>query len=567
MLRVLLSGRTGANRNVRFFSTVAAGGAMVIAAIVGLNRAQADDTQVLSGGFSYMCGLEKTDGTVRCWGTPNKGGSTTLSNLPYAPLAMNGIVSIAAGGRAACGLRNDGAVLCWGDNNYYMLSDPTIASSLNPVVIPNMGGAAVAIGAGSFSDHVCAITADFLGKCWGRNDSGQLGNGKFSNTHIPQTPAGLGAIRAIATGYSLTCAVTLDGAVKCWGFGGLVGDGTGNSRPAPTQVVGLTTGVLDVAAGFQHACALLATGRVKCWGNNSTGQLGNGTLVGGLSPVEVIGITNAVQISLGRDSSCARLTTGEVRCWGDGRFGGAADGVVRTSANYRQSTPVAVAGLSAPAVSIGASGTYVCATVVGGAVECWGEHPTGALSSAQQASATAHLGGFKLDTRSIMTEYRHITLDYYFITSRYQEKLLLKSLVPDFQPTGRSFSVNPTGLQAGSSAISRYFFGNVAKGRSRGGHFYTLVDSERSALNSLNPTNAATPRLPLNEGIDSFAFSPVVEGIGGSCASGQVPLYRAFRGGRFPDDPNHRFTTDLALYNSLVAAGWDGEGVKMCVLP
>ncbi len=435
---------------------------------------------------------------------------------------------------------------------------------MNPRVVPGLGGAAIAIGAGSFSDHVCAIITDFSAKCWGRNGSGQLGNGNFSNTHVPQTPAGLGAISAIATGLDITCAVTLAGAAKCWGFGGLVGDGTGSSRAAPTQVTGLTSGVLDVAAGFQHACALMATGSVKCWGNNSTGQLGNGTLTNGISPVDVVGITNAVQIALGRDSSCARLSTGEVRCWGDGRYAGAPDGIVRRS-NYRVSTPVTAVGLSGPAVSIGAAGTYACATIASGAVECWGEHPTGALTFEQQARATAHLAGLSIDTRLVMTEYRHGSLDYFFITSRFQEKMLLKSFAPDFQATGRSFSVNPTGLQSGSSGISRYFFGNVAKGGSRGSHFYTLVDSERAALNALNPSNAPTPRLPLSEGIDSYAFAPLVEGVGGSCASGQLPLYRAFRGARFPDDPNHRFTTDLALYDSLVTAGWDGEGVKMCV--
>jgi Regulator of chromosome condensation (RCC1) repeat len=521
---------------------------------------------MLSGGFSYMCALEKTEGTVRCWGTPNKGGSSTPSNLPHAPLALSGVVSLAAGGRAACALRNDGAVLCWGDNNYYMLGDATTTASLIPLAVAGVGGA-VDLTSGSFSDHICAISADFLGKCWGRNDSGQLGNGNFRNTHIPQTPAGLGAVSAMAAGYSVTCAVTLGGAAKCWGFGGLLGDGTGNSRPAPTQVVGLTTGVVDLAAGFQHACALLANGTVKCWGNNAAGQLGNGTLVGGLSPVDVLGISNAVQIALGRDSSCARLATGEVRCWGDGRYGGAPDGVVRSSSNYRQSTPVALAGLSGPAVTIGASGTYLCAAVVSGLVECWGEHPTGALSFAQEAKATAHLGGFSIDTRLVMAEYRHASLDYFFITSRAFEKLLFKAAVPAFQATGKSFNVFPTNLQAGSAAITRFYFDQVAKGNTRGSHFYTLVESERAALTGLNPGNAAAPRVPYSEGVDSFAFAPAVEGIGGSCAGGLTPLYRAFRGARFPDDPNHRFTTDLALYNTLVTAGWDGEGVKMCVSP
>jgi len=150
------------------------------------------------------------------------------------------------------------------------------------------------------------------------------------------------------------------------------------------------------------------------------------------------------------------------------------------------------------------------------------------------------------------------------MTSRYVEKLLFKALAPEFQPTGKSFFVFPTGLVTGTQPITRYYFDKVAKADSRGSHFYTLLDAERSALNALNPGNASAPKLPQNEGVDSFAFTPMIEGIGGSCAAGQAPLFRAFRGARFPDDPNHRFTTDIALYNSLVTAGWDGEGVKMC---
>ena len=100
----------------------------------------------------------------------------------------------------------------------------------------------------------------------------------------------------------------------------------------------------------------------------------------------------------------------------------------------------------------------------------------------------------------------------------------------------------------------------------RDGHFYTLVDAELIALMTLNPGNIAAPKLPFSEGTDSFAFPPLVEGVGGSCAASLVPVFRLFRGNaRFPDDPNHRFTTSTAIYNSFVAQGWDGEGVKFCV--
>ena len=167
------------------------------------------------------------------------------------------------------------------------------------------------------------------------------------------------------------------------------------------------------------------------------------------------------------------------------------------------------------------------------------------------------------NTPKTLTEYIYNPLNYYFLTSRDTEKAALDAL-PGWARTGQSFSTRSF-ADPGALGISRYYFDQIAMSQTRGSHFYTLVDSEKTALAALNPNNQASPRLPYYEGIDSYAFLPVIEGVDGSCASGQVPVYRAFRGQtRFPDDPNHRFTTSLTLYNQLVALGWDGEGVKLC---
>ncbi len=196
---------------------------------------------------------------------------------------------------------------------------------------------------------------------------------------------------------------------------------------------------------------------------------------------------------------------------------------------------------------------------------------TATLSISHNASATAEmvsLSGTGVASPpsniKMMVEYVYVPLNYFFITSRDDDKATLDAIT-GFQRTGLSFPVYAT--QTGSSkAISRFYFDKVAVNGSRGSHFYTLLDADKTALKALNPTNAQTPRLPYNEGIDSWAFLPVVAGVGGSCASGQMPVYRLFRGGvRFPDDPNHRFTSDVATYNAFVALGWDGEGVNFCV--
>lgn len=174
------------------------------------------------------------------------------------------------------------------------------------------------------------------------------------------------------------------------------------------------------------------------------------------------------------------------------------------------------------------------------------------------------------DATTDMVEYYHPPLDYYFMTSRSNEIALLDVTTP-FRRTGLSFRVYTVANALSASfgvrmPITRFYFDKIAVGATRGSHFYTLVPSELSALTALNPANSAAPRLPYNEGIDSYAYVPVVEGVGGRCAAGLIPVYRVFRGNaRFPDNPNHRFTTSLTTYSAFVALGWDGEGVKFCV--
>ena len=195
---------------------------------------------------------------------------------------------------------------------------------------------------------------------------------------------------------------------------------------------------------------------------------------------------------------------------------------------------------------------------------------TGTLSISHNASATAAtvtLSGTGVATASgtkMMVEYLYVPLNYFFITSREDDKVALDKIA-DFQLTGFSFPVYASEI-VGSKGISRFYFDKVAVHGTRGSHFYTLLDADKATLSTLNPTNAQTAGLPYNEGIDSWAFLPVVSGPGGSCASGLTPVYRLFRNGtRFPDDPNHRFTVDVVAYNSYVALGWDGEGVNFCV--
>jgi mono/diheme cytochrome c family protein len=165
------------------------------------------------------------------------------------------------------------------------------------------------------------------------------------------------------------------------------------------------------------------------------------------------------------------------------------------------------------------------------------------------------------DTR-LMVEFRFAPLDYYFISSRPEEQLLLDG-VAGFERTGESFPVHTMPLD-GRTALSRYFFAEIARNRSRGSHFYTAIDAEKEVLLGLNPGNQALPRLPFNEGVEAYVRLPAASAV--PCPGGFLPVWRLFRGNeRFPDDPNHRFVVKQSLYDAFRALGWDGEGVRFCV--
>ena len=191
--------------------------------------------------------------------------------------------------------------------------------------------------------------------------------------------------------------------------------------------------------------------------------------------------------------------------------------------------------------------------------------------NASSGSATVTLAGNGVTSPSgnnpqkrVMIEYRHATLDYYFMTSHDSDKTALDATTV-WSRTGESFLVYAS-APTGSHGITRFFFDRVARGNTRGSHFYAVLDSDVTALNNLNPSQSTAQGLPQNEGVDSYAFMPLASGVGGSCADGLMPVYRLFRGSaRFPDDPNHRYTTTIATYNAFIAQGWDGEGVSFCV--
>ncbi len=183
-----------------------------------------------------------------------------------------------------------------------------------------------------------------------------------------------------------------------------------------------------------------------------------------------------------------------------------------------------------------------------------------AVSSAAKAIEMLPLGN-KVGVS--LTEYYHAGLDYYFLTGRDSDKAALDT-VAAFVRTGKEIKMYRT-ANMDTLPLERHFFAKVARGATRGSHFFTVQPDDQIALAALNPTNAALDAKPLLEGVEGYAIPKTTAGV---CPADTLPIYRAFKGApRFVDDGNHRFSASLAQHQDMVnRLGWTDEGIAFCGL-
>jgi alpha-tubulin suppressor-like RCC1 family protein len=284
-------------------------------------------------------------------------------------------------------------VKCRGDNTSGELGGGTFSPAAEWIDVLGLSSGASQLAAGA--DQTCALTNAGHVRCWGRNTTGQLGDGSLSlKIEPPADVAGLtSGVSSLVTGSYHSCARTAAGGAKCWGanyYGagfvfvasGAVGDGTFLDKPSPVDVIGLTGGVAALAAGSDHTCAVTTSGAAQCWGTNNFGQGGYGSSdVSRATPSAVTGLASGVQsISAGRADTCALLAAGGVKCWGLNSSGQLGDG---TTTN--RSTPVDVTGL-AGALRTANGSVHTCAVLADGGIACWGDNGRGQLGDGTNTS-------------------------------------------------------------------------------------------------------------------------------------------------------------------------------------
>jgi alpha-tubulin suppressor-like RCC1 family protein/uncharacterized protein YjdB len=263
----------------------------------------------------------------------------------------------------------------------------------------------------------CAFLQDGRVKCWGANESGQLGTGDTMlhglypgemGDNLPALDLGTGVtMLAITTGQQHACALLGGGVVKCWGDNTYGQLGQGDTMPRgnlPGQMgnqlaavdLGTNHFARSVYAGGWHTCALLDDYSVKCWGANVDvydgtlehgGQLGLGDfnnrgdqpneMGDNLPPVDLGTGRTARSVAAGIFDTCAILDTGALKCWGiNGGWGqpGLCDDIDHGDRPGQM-------GDALPAVDLGTGRTVqavwpglwaICALLDDDSLKCWG---------------------------------------------------------------------------------------------------------------------------------------------------------------------------------------------------
>jgi alpha-tubulin suppressor-like RCC1 family protein len=310
----------------------------------------------------------------------------TLALLVGAPHALaQPYTQISAGENHTCALLDSGAVHCWGLNLRGQLGNGmsgTGQEQPEPVRVMGIQNTAAHIAAGR--EHNCAALKDGQVYCWGYNFRGQLGNGNTVTQSAPVPVSGVANAIAVAAGGDHSCALISGGSIKCWGYNGdgeLGAGSTAFTSLTPLDVVGITNATA-ITAGLLHTCALLANNRVRCWGYNNNGALGDGTFTNRNAPVEISGFVST-SIDAGSNHTCSTYS-GSVYCWGDNSNGILGDGTTTD-----RNTPVQSQGVNAAtAVAAGELHTCIRSSANFGQIRCWGYSGGGRLGNGDSAGTT-----------------------------------------------------------------------------------------------------------------------------------------------------------------------------------
>lgn len=167
--------------------------------------------------------------------------------------------------------------------------------------------------------------------------------------------------------------------------------------------------VISATAGSQHTCALLADHTVACWGDNGYGQLGVGDRDNrGGTPERIVRVRldePATSVVAGAFHTCATLVNGAVQCWGANSHGQL--GVEATATASMRLSPSEPLRIARRTLRLAAGEGHTCALLEDGAVTCWGDNSVGQLGDAPTPRLPFHEIGLGRSARSLAAGSQH----------------------------------------------------------------------------------------------------------------------------------------------------------------
>ncbi|MCA9661556.1 MAG: hypothetical protein KC486_24665, partial [Myxococcales bacterium] len=302
----------------------------------------------VSGAVEVDCGQSRTcarldDGGVVCWdgwsGRPRRLRAKDVVDIAvdwdvwilqangrvrecfdrrcsrYAEGRVVDAVEIGTADSHVCVRRADGRVACWSYDRYLDVPiHPGWEREERGDVALDVPGVddARALAVGSY--HICVDEADDGPRCWGRNESFELGDAAGSEVLTsPTLVAGVADAAAVRVGDAHVCAVGRLGDLWCWGVRdafSLEQDGyIDRDRLGPTWV---RAGVERVWPGSVLTCAELGRGgALQCWARSLYDLTGER----GAREVTVADSVRGDGVDLHRLWGCA-TERGSVRCFG-----------------------------------------------------------------------------------------------------------------------------------------------------------------------------------------------------------------------------------------------------------
>lgn len=297
----------------------------------------------------------------------NTGGSSTGGSATGGTTSINKALQVSVGDVSTCALLTNNTVKCWGLNNSGQLGNNSTINSNYPVLVSVINTATKVVTSGRFA---CALLSDSTIKCWGDNSHNQIGYSGTTLYSSPMVIPGLTNITDFDLGYNHVCVVINNNSLSCWGDCSLgqCGNEVSSSISGPVTVNNLPS-VTKVSAFDNHTC-VVSTNIAKCFGQYQDGTL---TTIRGITSIvnSLSQSISAVLIDSGFNFDLAINTNG-IMGWGENTWGELGDGttVSRLAAAY-------TGNITSKVIQVSAGYATVCAVLQDGTVDCWGQNTEG----------------------------------------------------------------------------------------------------------------------------------------------------------------------------------------------